>query len=147
MNDSSKVRIHFKLEQDDDGYPPATVETLWGTPTDNGTFVIDSIPFFVKGIAAGDEVTVTREENRLCFNERTKISDHSTIRIVFYQPAQIPQIRQTIEGFGCQSEWCDGYKLAAIDVPGKADYEKVSEYLRALAEREVVDYEESALRH
>ena len=56
-------RIHVRLEQDDEGYPPYGVETLWAEM--NGEIgVIDSIPFFTDQIAPGDSVLTERGDAR-----------------------------------------------------------------------------------
>ncbi len=47
----SRVKIVFELQQDEDGYPPVTRESLWATPTDGGLYRLDNIPFFAHGCA------------------------------------------------------------------------------------------------
>lgn len=43
-----RVKILFELEQDEDGYPPASTETLWASRAGDGLFKIDNIPFFAR---------------------------------------------------------------------------------------------------
>jgi hypothetical protein len=45
------VKVLFQLEQDEDGYPPASVESLWALPKGEGLFQVDNIPFFATGVA------------------------------------------------------------------------------------------------
>ena len=49
-------RIQFRLTLDEDGYPPASGETLWATALGDGTYRIDNIPFFATGVSLGDVV-------------------------------------------------------------------------------------------
>jgi len=46
------VRITFKLQPDEDGYPPSDYERLWAVPLSNGRYQIDNIPFF-RSVAGG----------------------------------------------------------------------------------------------
>lgn len=51
----NKIKVTFRLEQDEDDYPPFAVEDLWALATDKpAEFVIDNIPFFVRAVALGD---------------------------------------------------------------------------------------------
>jgi hypothetical protein len=59
------ARIAFELEQDEDGYPPVSAETLWATPTPEGFWRIDNIPFFVYGIAPFDIIEDARRPAHL----------------------------------------------------------------------------------
>ena len=52
MSDAYK-KVLFRLQQDADGYPPASVEGLWAKATEGG-YEVDNIPFYVYGIAPGD---------------------------------------------------------------------------------------------
>jgi Domain of unknown function (DUF4265) len=61
------VKILFKLEQDEDGYPPVTVEGLWATRLADDTVEVDSIPFFVRDTSLGDVVRVELIEEELFF--------------------------------------------------------------------------------
>jgi hypothetical protein len=145
MND--RKRVHFPLTQDEDGYPPATVETLWASDKGEGLYEIDNIPFFVRKISVGDVVRAQLEEGALWFQEREFVSAHSTVRIVVYRKDQIEEIRKRLERDGCSTEFIENYKLIAVDVPPSAAYEVALEYLKELAAAEIADYEESALRH
>lgn len=56
-------KIYFQLKMDEDGYPPFDVESLWVTTINKGVGIIDSIPFFVKGIGLGDRVVFDDDFN------------------------------------------------------------------------------------
>ena len=60
---SEAVEIWFKIEKDAEGYPESQDwEELWGTPVEGGSFRLNSTPFFVKDIAAGDVVSAVKTE-------------------------------------------------------------------------------------
>lgn len=55
-------KVFFKLEPDDDGYPPVSVESLWAQENQDGTCVIDNIPFYTREATLGDVVDVLYDE-------------------------------------------------------------------------------------
>jgi hypothetical protein len=77
------VRIWIRVEKDEVGYPESQDwEDLWGQPTSEGQLVIDSVPFFAKGVARRDQVTgVLSEDGFLAVGKITKRGGHSTFRI------------------------------------------------------------------
>ncbi|MDV5143157.1 DUF4265 domain-containing protein [Streptomyces sp. SBC-4] len=38
----------------EDGWPPASVESLWAVDLGDGTVRLDNTPWFVRGVASGD---------------------------------------------------------------------------------------------
>jgi hypothetical protein len=76
------VKVLFELEQDEDGYPPASAETLWAIKVGEGLFQIDNIPFFAYGIAVNDIVSATPEEGVFRYKEVVRPSGHSSHRVV-----------------------------------------------------------------
>ncbi|WP_331773678.1 hypothetical protein [Embleya sp. NBC_00888] len=46
------VKIHFRLEADEGGWPPANTESLWAVDLGDGTVRLDNIPWFVRGSRA-----------------------------------------------------------------------------------------------
>jgi hypothetical protein len=77
------VRIWVFIEKDEVGYPDSQDwEDLWGQPTSEGRLVIDSVPFFAKGVARKDLVTaVLSEDGFLAVDKITERGGHSTFRI------------------------------------------------------------------
>ncbi|MEQ1616561.1 MAG: DUF4265 domain-containing protein [Hyphomicrobiaceae bacterium] len=51
------VKIRFRIDKDEDGFPPIDIEPLSADRLPNGHFQICSSPFFVRGIAYGDIVS------------------------------------------------------------------------------------------
>jgi len=56
----------YRLEPDDDEYPPVSTEGLWVRSLDSGTVILDNIPFYAKGIAPGDDLEVLVERSEQC---------------------------------------------------------------------------------
>ena len=59
------VKLHFRMEVDEDGWPPASVESLWAVDLGDGTVRLDNTPWFVRGVTSRDIIQVDVEEDGL----------------------------------------------------------------------------------
>lgn len=145
MSTPIRARIEFELEQDEDGYPPATSEVLWAMQTDDGLWQIDNIPFFVYGIALGDVVEAHGEGAPLKFERVVRIGHHATLRVVLSKTAEVARIRAALKALGCSSEGSHISILIAVDVPPEVEVEAVRALLSGYGD-EVVDVEDGCER-
>ncbi|MGW9025231.1 DUF4265 domain-containing protein [Streptomyces sp. NPDC055722] len=58
---SEHVKVHFRLEIEND-WPPAGVESLWAIDRGNGEVELANTPFFVRGVAIGDIVETSMDD-------------------------------------------------------------------------------------
>ena len=86
---NSHVKMLVHLEQDEDGYPPTTEESLWVLPMGEGLFQVDNIPFFAWELALGDVVTAEPEEGMWRFRKVVRRSGHATLRLIIYDVAEV----------------------------------------------------------
>ena len=125
-----RVKVVFRLEKDDDGYPPVEVESLWGIERRDG-IELDNVPFYARGIALGDVVAVQRaQDGALEFASVVRRGGHSTYRVLL-KGADESDPQRTIEeliqqGLGVES---DVPCLLAIDAPPETDINRVVAYL------------------
>jgi hypothetical protein len=139
------VKLLFDLEQDEEGYPPASAETLWGIKAGEGLFKIDNIPFFALGVAVNDIVSAEPEEGVFRYKEVVHPSGHSTIRVIVYDPLAVPAARELFHQLGCSTEQSHLPRLFAIDVPPSVSLEMVRQVLDAGKQEEQWGYEEACL--
>ena len=111
----------FDLDVEDD-YPPASSESLWAVMGSNNECIIDSIPFYVKGISYGDIIEIEEEENYYSCINILKSGGHSTIRIVFFDKSEKKEVIKKIEKYGCTWEGMKGSSLTALDLPPDTDF-------------------------
>ena len=144
---TSHQRIVFRLERDEDGYPPSDYERLWAKPLPGGHYLIDNIPFFVMGISTGDEVSVRAEDGELIFDRLIEPSGTSTFRLIPADPSVSEKLRADIKALGCGVECNQHLGLIAAEVPASIPIQPFLEYIVEGQERGIIDVEEGALRH
>ena len=137
------ARIAFELEQDEDGYPPVSVETLWATPTPEGFWRIDNIPFFVYGIAPFD--IIEAHGDPLTFERVVQRGGHATLRVMLSKSADAARLRAALNELGCASEASHLSILIAVDVPPAVQVEDVRAFLGGYGD-EVVEVEDGCER-
>ncbi len=114
------IEVWFRIEKDAEGYPKSQDwEELWASPVEGGGFRLDSTPFFVRDIAAGDVISaVETEEGRYRFERVISRSGNSNFRIWLHDSMvqEREKIVQTLRDLGCHVE-VTLERLIAIDVP------------------------------
>ena len=150
------VKIHFDLLQGEDGYPPATSETLWAVPMGESRFRLDNIPFFVCGVSCFDIVSARKEAGgKIKYDRLIEPGGHSTIRVVFYDQPNDPRpleervsgLRKSFRELGCSSELSHIPTLISIDIPPEVALAKAKLILDVGQKQELWDYEEATLAH
>jgi len=140
-------KIIFPLERDEEGYPPADLESLWGRSLANNLFQIDNIPFFVRGVSCEDIVAVQAIGKDLYFKEIVHTSGHSTVRIIVYDENQTQPLRQSLRDYGCSSELSHISTLISVDIPPEIELSKIIDFLAQGEKQEIWGYEEASIRH
>src|SRR5262245_55766000 len=110
-------KIFFSLEQDEAGYPPVGVESVWAIETNDGDFIIDNIPFFTCQATLGDVVEVERIDEELRYVSTRKRSGNSLLRVVFFEGHDPSRLRSDLTKLGCSTELSHLQSLIAVNVP------------------------------
>jgi hypothetical protein len=140
-------RIHFPLIRDEDGYPPFSVESLWGIETVSGTYRIDNLPFYVYDISLGDEVSVYMEKKELIFDCLLKKSSNSTIRIFSKNENLLIELKKKLEDSGCTWEFSNTKSLSSINIPNTVEIKTVENIIKEFSNvDDTLDYETSCVR-
>jgi hypothetical protein len=131
-------KVHFKLVQDEDGYPPFTSEAMWCVRIDNDRFRLDNIPYFVTGISYDDVISVlTDEEGRLNFHQVLEENGHSTLRVMFLgtpaDPRPVAVRAKELQGRlttrGCLTRISPSPEILAVDVPPSIPIGEITDLL------------------
>lgn len=145
--DEQYEKIFFRLEKDEDGYPPDNWETLWAFEIEDGLYTLDSIPFFVRGVSWKDVVSVEREGNELHFTKIVRPSDHSVLRVIVFDESEIEKTRQNLQQIGCDTEQSHIPGLLSIDCPPSVEVNRVLEFLASGEQDGRWEYEEASIRY
>jgi hypothetical protein len=150
------LKVHFKLNQNEDGYPPFSSEAIWCEKLEEHQFRVDNIPFFVTGVSFLDIVSVHEEpEGYLNFDQLVEESGHSTIRVIFLdnaddrRPLEVRshELARQLEVLGCGVSVSPPPLLLAIDIPPTLAIGPVRRLLATGEERGFWSYEEGTLIH
>lgn len=114
------------------------MEQLWLKPLNDGTFSLACIPFCVYGLALGDRVLLSADDE---VSEVVGFSRHRVLRMLL-MPSPDPtrlieattRIKHEIDAAGLLSEW-SGDRHVAIDVPPRTTPSPLFEVM----EREVAE--------
>lgn len=144
---SEPVKIHLRLEQDEDGYPPAGVESVWALPTANASeYIIDNVPFFTRETTVDDVVAAREEDGQLWFEHVVCPSKNSLIRVVFFDKSVVQALRDHLSEMGCSVEYMKSFNILAVNIPPQTKLADVQSYLEAEMKAGKIDYEEPLLR-
>ncbi|MFE6548708.1 DUF4265 domain-containing protein [Streptomyces sp. NPDC057746] len=142
-------KVAFDLDVDASGWPPVSVERLWGEKTDVRSEIrVVNTPFFVSGIAYGDLVQVRPDHERreLVYDHFTEESGHSTVRVVFMRDEARGAVEQRLTESGCDWETPRQFEnLMAVDVPPDVDYATLRRWLLERVDGGGIEIQESAL--
>lgn len=142
------VKVLFSFEQDEDGYPPVTSESLWAKPTTEGLFELDNIPFYAQGVSWKDVVAAEPAgEGMFRFKRVVEPSGHSTIRVVAFKHDEMQPLQKELERLGASWEGSDQPSLIAIDIPPEVDIRRVWDFLQGGMDEGRWDYEDAAIQH
>ncbi|MER7770596.1 DUF4265 domain-containing protein [Kitasatospora sp. NPDC096140] len=128
------VKVHFRMEIDEDGWPPVGVESLWAVDLGDGTVRLDNTPWFVRGIASGDVIRVDVDDDGLRWaGETVHPSENCTIRLIVRKDGGSAAARQTVlETFhrlGTTGEGIEQFGMVALKVPPEADIQQIRKLL------------------
>jgi hypothetical protein len=145
---STGVKVHFQLEQDEDGYPPIAVESVWAKKdVGKNEFVLDNVPFFVRTATLGDTITaIPDDQGTLWFQGMARRSTNSLVRVVFFEPSAMDSVGEKLISLGCAIEYLRIHNLLAASIPSFKVFTDVQHYLASEAEKGTIDYEEAIIR-
>jgi len=136
----SHIKVHFRHAAfDDESY-----EGIW-VSNDNGNLIIDNIPFYVKGFAVGDIISVEEHDGLIYAKSLIKQSGHSVIQILFSDAAEVSLVREKLEQMGCSSELSNLPNLVAIDIPKDIVYKDVIAFLETGETQDRWEYQEACI--
>lgn len=143
-----RAKVNFLLEQDEDGYPPFSIEEVWAIRKEDNIYVIDNIPFYIYELSLYDEISVKQRQGKLYFNSLIMKSQNSTIRIYCKNEVTINRLREVLIKLGCKWEFSNLKSLSAINIPSKVLLSEIEQIINLIKkEDKSLDFEISSNRH
>ena len=102
-------------------------------------------PFFASNLAYGDLITIEKDGEKYYYEKHVKISDYSTIQIVFFDENIIPNTKTKLESLGCSCCIMLGKPYISVSIPPEVDYSLIHEYLQKQEKEKVSSYKEACL--
>lgn len=143
----SKIKVIFNIVQDEDGYPPVSVESLWVSPIGNGNYIIENIPFFIYGISRGYEISVENKKGVFYFKSICRPSNSSVFRAIIKDKSNIEMISSFFKNLQCLIEYNSFYNLISIEIPEIVDANLILNSLINFENDDYLDFEEGVLNH
>ena len=134
--------------QDEDGYPPVAVESVWGRAGKRERqYIIDNIPFFTCDATLEDIVLTREEEGHYGFEKLLRPSGNSLIRVLLFDKSRVSVVVKELEALDCSTEYDQVHGLLAVNIPENVQFADVQAYLQRESSLGRIDYEEAILRH
>ena len=140
-------RIRFDLEADEDGHPPVGAEYVWCSSTPQGTYVVDNIPFYVRDVSLGDEITTDLANGEESFKAVVRKSANTTVRVFVKDLENIQRYREELNRLGCVTELSHIPGMFSVSMPPEAKVAEALAMLDSAYESKELGFEESSVRY
>lgn len=142
-------KVIFRLEADEDGFPPVAFESLVATQISDGIFRLDNSPFFVRAISYGSMVHATPSEGQGTYEFEQVVagSDFTSISIILLDRAVDDVLKNLFKASDCIIEYGEFGKLRmfAVAIPPEGNYSGIRERLVSLEENGQLSFAELGL--
>lgn len=127
--------MRFRLQRDDNGWPPVESEGVWAKPCGGTEYELDNVPWFARSVAFGDRVRAEPDDDGVLWvEERLLWSGRYTVRVIPQgdEPAR-EQLQRIIEAFSALGAACEGglpaFQIVALDIPPTARLAEIKSLL------------------
>jgi hypothetical protein len=145
--DSNDTKLRFRIQQDETGYPPVTVESLHLSKIAEEKYCLESIPFFFREATLGDIVFVEEEEDGLYYALVVGGERNSLVRVFVPASEQIEALTALLIAQGLLFEVLKDFGIVAISISPEQSYRDVLARLEESLDMETAGIEEVLCRH
>jgi hypothetical protein len=147
-SDEQLLQVVFDLPEETPHWPPVACERLWAAKTQiRRQFAVRNVPFYAKGIAYGDIISVYPDNDRreILFDQLVSESGHSAVQILVKRPGSVPDLERLLSRFGVTWETANRNSYFALDVKPETGYAELRSRLIEAKERDEIGLRESAI--
>jgi len=148
-NETDYVKIQFKLDQGEEGYPPIEYEGLWCKKAGD-SYVVDNTPAFVPNVSIGDIIKIKTRGDLYIFDYVVAASKNSSIMVILHNLDCGNKLRKELLAMGCTIETgtVKGVEgLFSACIPATISYAKILSFLDAGQASGEWGFVENARRH
>ena len=142
------IKVIFKLEMSEEGFPPVSFEFLNAEVLEGGLFRIKNAPFFVANISYDDVVEVVESDvaGQYQFETVVEQSTFTSVSIILLDESVDSHLMEMLRGQDCVIEYGEFgvYRLLAVAVPESTDYAALRTELQSLEDRQLISFAELA---
>lgn len=129
---NKEIKVFWKLEQDEDEWPPFADENIWCTEIDPNIFKLLNVPYFAKGVAWGDVVFVRKKKGVLWFDAVKQRSGYATVHVMSFDEQKSQQLLAWAKDNDCVAELAFDGTYFALGIPPKVPRETWWAFLKGL---------------
>lgn len=144
---SNDTKLRVRIEQDENGYPPVTVESLHLSKITEEKYCLEYIPFFFRDATLGDIVVVEEEEDGLSYALVVGGERNSLVRVFVPTLEQVEALTVLLNELGLLFEVLKDFGLVAISIRPDQSYRDVLTRLAESLDMETAGIEEVLCRH
>lgn len=127
-------KIGFLLKPTD-GWPPHDIEHIW-LEHSNGHYTVKNFPFYVKGIAFEDIISI--ELNESGYVESWEVITSSGNSLIWIYEHESTSILERLQKIGCGFETQKTVNLHAVNIPPSIDVEILDSILESETEQQKI---------
>jgi hypothetical protein len=151
LHTAQAVKVAYRLERNEDGFPPISVELLNAERVSADVFRIKNAPFFAPNVSFGDLVHATPSDvaGQFEFDGLVEASSYTSISIILLDTSMDTFLMDLLRGMNCVLEYGEFglYRVLAVAVPPASNYASLRSTLTDLEGRELVSFAELSLAH
>jgi hypothetical protein len=143
------TKIGYRLQRDEDGFPPISLELLNAEEISTGKFRICNAPYFAENVSYHDIVRarVTDVSGQLEFVELIEPSEFTSISIILLNELMDRFLMDLLRGLDCVVEYGEFgvYRVLAVAIPPSTDYASLKAQLADLEKEEQISFAELSI--
>ena len=101
----SETKIYFRIEPEEDGFPPISVESMHASPHPEGGYILQNTPFFAEDVALGDRVAVEVRDECLWYSETICRGEGVALSVILLDESAKNQLVRGVRGLVDVSEY------------------------------------------
>ena len=144
---SNDTKLRFRIQQDETGYPPVSVESLHVSKISEERYCLESIPFFFREATLGDIVVVEEEGDGLSYALVVGGERNSLVRVFVPASEQVEALTVLLNELGLLFEVLKDFGIVAINISPEQSYRDVLTRLEESLDMETAGMEEVLCRH